>query len=359
MTLKLGIIGGGNIFPAYMKTLRSCRRFRLVGLADANPEVAKQRADEHGLTAMSIEELLDSDAAIILNLTPPGAHYAMGKRVLGAGKHFYTEKPLSASYAEGAKLVAYAKEKKLRIGCAPDTFLGQASQTARQLIDEGAVGKILNGTGHFMGHGPDHWHPNPDFFYQRGAGPMLDVGVYYVTHLVNHLGRVREVDALAHMTFKERVIPRGPQAGRVIKVNTPTHIVATLFFAAGARITLTTSFDVWKHGHNNVELYGENGSILVNDPNMFGGKTRYSVQDGPWQNVDYGKPYRKGYFHRGLGLIDMANALQDGGDYRCNERLALHVLEVMDKSLESARVGTALKLETRCERPAPLTERLY
>jgi len=357
MQQKLGIIGGGNIFPAYMKTLRASHRFNIVGIADGNPAIAAQRAAEYALPAMSMEQVLASDAEIILNLTPPAAHFTVGKLVLAAGKHFYTEKPLAATYAEGKQLVALAQSLALRIGCAPDTILGQAAQTARALIDENVVGEIRNGSGHFMCHGPDHWHPQPDFFYQHGAGPLLDVGVYYLTHLVHHLGPLRTVYGQAHMTYRQRVIPRGAQAGRTIEVEVPTHIVSTLDFVGGAVISLTTSFDIWKHRHSPLELYGDNGSILLNDPNLFGGKIRYTVQDGPWRSVDYAKPYRQNC--RGIGLIDMANGLRDGSDFRCNEALSLHVLEAMDKLLASAASARSLSLETRCERPQPLNGRLY
>ena len=357
MTLRLGIVGAGNILPAYLRTLERCRQLRIVGLADAKAAAAKARAAEFGLRAMSVERLLASDADIILNLTPPLAHHEIGVRALRAGKHFFTEKPLAATFAQGKELVALARRNKLRVGCAPDTFLGAGAQATRALIDAGAVGPIRHGTAHFMGHGPDHWHPNPAFFYQPGAGPLLDVGVYYVTHLVHHLGPVARVSGTAHITHRVRVIPFGANAGAEIPVAVPTHIVSQLEFASGARIVLTTSFDVWQHGHRPIELYGDDGSILGHDPNLFGGTVRFARQKDAWSRAPGGRPYTRN--SRGIGLIDMAQSVEAGRPHRCSDVLALHVLEVMERALDAARTGKAQRITTRCERPAPLETKLF
>jgi predicted dehydrogenase len=354
MATRIGIIGTGNIFPAYLRTLQASKGIVIVGVADARPAAAKARAAESGLQALTIRQLLASDADIVLNLTPPAAHFEVGTQVLAAGKHLFTEKPLAASFAQGQALVKQARQAGLRIGCAPDTVLGAGCQTVRALVDAGAVGRIVGGSAHFMGHGPDHWHPNPAFFYQPGAGPMMDMGPYYISHLVHHLGPVRSLQAHNRITWKERVIPRGANAGKKIAVDTPTTVVAQLHFASGAEVTLTTSFDVWKHGHAPIELYGEQGTIVSHDPNLFGGTVRWSAQDGDWQTAKGARrPYTEN--SRGIGLLDMATAIAQGRPHRCNEAFALHVLEVMDKSLASGASGKAITLTTRCERPAPLT----
>jgi predicted dehydrogenase len=356
MVIRIGIIGTGNIFPAYLNTLRKQRRVRIVGIADAQPAVAQARAAEFGLTAMTVDELLASPAQIVLNITPPAAHHEIGMAVLNAGKHLFNEKPLAATFAQGRELVALAAERNLRLGCAPDTVLGAGSQAVRALVDAGAVGRIVSGSAQFMNHGPDHWHPNPDFFYRHGAGSLHDMGPYYISHLVHHLGPVAELHATARMTWRERIIPRGVNAGRSIKVEVPTTVVSHLRFAAGAEVSLTVSFDVWKHGHTPIELYGEHGTILGHDPNRFGGKVRWSQQDGDWQTVRERRPYATN--SRGIGLLDMAFAIENGRPHRCSEAFALHVLEVMDKSLESAALGRAIPLATTCERPAALSARL-
>jgi predicted dehydrogenase len=357
MTLALGIIGAGNILPAYLRTLRRSRQLRLVGLADARPAAARARAEEFGLPATSVDALLAGEADIILNLTPPQAHHAIGMQVLAAGKHFFTEKPLAASFAQGRELLALARRRKLRIGCAPDTILGAAAQATRALVDAGTVGVIRHGSAHLMSHGPDHWHPNPDFFYQPGAGPMFDMGVYYLTHLVHHLGPISRVSGTAHTTHRTRVVPFGALAGRQIEVAVPTHVVSQLGFAGGAQVVLTVSFDVWQHGHQPIELYGDDGSIVGHDPNRFGGVVRFARRQDGWSRVTGRRPYTTNA--RGIGLIDMAQSIEAGRPHRCSAALALHVLEVMERSLAAAASGRPQRITTTCERPAPLEHRLF
>jgi len=357
MAIALGILGAGNIFPAYMRTLKRSLLFNVVGVADAVPAAAKKRAKEFGLKAVTSDDLLASEATLILNLTPPQAHHATGMKVLQAGKHFFTEKPLAVTFAQGKEMVAVAKRRGLRIGCAPDTFLGAGAQATRALIDAGTIGSIRHGTAHFMCHGPDHWHPNPDFFYQQGAGPLMDVGVYYLTHLVNHLGPVASVSGGAHTTHGTRVIALGDNKGKKIPVAVPTHIVTHLNFVSGPQIVLTSSFDVWKHRHSPIELYGDDGTILGPDPNQFGGKVQFATQLGAWQTVKDKRPYTTN--SRGTGLIEMAQSIEAGRPHRCSEALALHVLEVMERALAAADTGKALRLTTTCERPAPLTAKLF
>lgn len=353
----IGIVGCGNIFPAYLKTLSRCRQVRIVGIADADADLAGRRAAEAGLAAMTVDALLASEAQVILNLTPPQAHHAVGMRALAAGKHFFTEKPLAATFEQGQELARLARARGLRLGCAPDTFLGAAGQTLRALIDAGTVGPIRHGTAQFMNHGPDHWHPNPAFFYQPGGGPLHDVGVYYLTHLVNHFGPVARLRSTSHVTHAERRVPFGPCEGQVLQVAVPTHVVTQLDFASGPQIVLTSSFDVWAHTHAPMELYGDDGTLLGADPNRFGGTVRHSHRTGEFVRAAGGRPYTTN--SRGIGLIDMVRALQEDRPHRCSAEMALHVLEVMDRALDAGRTGRAVTLKTRCERPAPLTGKLF
>ncbi len=355
--LPIGIVGTGNIFPAYLNTLRRSRRLRIVGVADGDIAVARGRAAESGLVAMELDELLASEARLVLNLTPPLAHHAVGLRVLQSGRHLYTEKPLAATFAQGQELVALAAERGLRIGCAPDTILGAGAQALRALVDAGTVGPIRHGTATFMGHGPDDWHPNPAFFYQPGAGPMADMGVYYVSHLVHALGPVRSLSGSASVTHAERRIRAGALAGRTIDVAVPTHVVTLLRFESGAEVVLTASFDVWQHRHGPIELYGDEGTLLGHDPNRFGGVVRYALQRDAWQKAPGGRPYTTN--SRGIGLIDMVRAIEDDRPHRCSAEMALHVLEVLERALDAGRAGPPVELTTRCERPAPLDQRLY
>lgn len=353
MRVPLAIVGTGNIFPAYARTLLRSRAVRIVGIADADASLAAARGAEFDLPVLSVEALLEGEARIVLNLTPPLAHHALGVRVLRAGKHFYTEKPLAATFAQGAELVALAGELGLRVGCAPDTVLGAGAQALRALVDGGAAGALRHGFATFMGHGPDDWHPHPAFFYQPGAGPMLDMGVYYVSHLVHALGPVESLLARASLTHARRTVGSGAHAGQAFDVAVPTHVVAQLRFAGGAEVVLTASFDVWRHGHGPLELYGDEGTLLGHDPNRFGGRVRWCRRDGPWQTAPGGRPHHANC--RGIGLIDMALALDEERPHRCSAEMALHVLEVLERAAASGPEGTSARMTTRCTRPEPLS----
>ncbi len=354
MRTKIAIVGAGDIFPAYAKGLAAQPGVELVAVADLKPEAAAARAAEAGIRACSLAEMLAGDAEIVVNLTPPAAHCAVGEQVLAAGKHLYTEKPLAARFADGCALLDAAARAGRCIGCAPDTFLGSAGQAARAWVDAGRLGRIVAGQACMMERGPDDWHPNPAFFYGPGAGPLMDMGVYYLSQLVQLLGPVRRVSGMARTSWPVRTVPRGPRQGQRIEVMTPTHVVAGLDFESGAFVTLTTSFDVWKHQSPQIELYGELGSLVLPDPNRFDGPLQHCEADGDWQELTV--PAAHLGRQRGIGVADMAAALRAGREPRASGSLGLHVLEIMDATLRAAEGGQALALQTRCERPAPLDE---
>lgn len=349
---RVALIGAGDICPAYVNGLRRFPVLKLVGLADARHEAAVARGRELDVPVFTLDALLASDADIIINLTPPQAHFEVCRRILAAGKHVYTEKPLAATFGQGQQLLADAKQRGLRVGCAPDTFLGAAGQTARRFVDQGGIGAVVAGQAIMMERGPDDWHPNPGFFYATGAGPLLDMGVYYLTQLVQLLGPVERVQGLAHTSWSPRIVPRGERKGATIEVDTPSHVTGGLRFASGAFVSLTTSFDVWKHASTPVELYGADGTLLLPDPNNFGGELRYSQQDGDWQGLPLSQPFDSNL--RGLGVAEMADAIREGRPHRASGEMALHVLEVMETLLQSAAQQRPLPVHTRCERPAPL-----
>ena len=361
--LGVGIIGCGNISTAYLKLAPLFKDIEVRGVADLNAEAAKAQADAFGVTAHSVEGLLAADDIdIVVNLTIPAAHFAVTKSILEAGKHAYSEKPLVLTLDEGEQLRSIATAKGLRVGSAPDTFLGGTHQQARQIIDAGEVGKIIAGTAHVMGHGMEMWHPNPDFFYQPGAGPVLDIGPYYVTNLIQLIGPVKRVAALATKSFATRKITSQPRAGEEIPVDTPTNIHALLDFENGATITLSTSWDVWAHRHANMELYGTDGSLFVPDPNFFGGTLEIAGEDGEIKEIDaWAHPFgvkndennsRANY--RTAGLADMAQGIKEGRAHRCSLELAIHAVNVMTSILTSGETGSFIDLTTTCERPAAL-----
>ncbi len=360
--IGVGIIGCGNISAAYLRLGRLFRGFEIRAVADANPAAAQARAAEFGLRAETVEGLLAAgDLSVIVNLTVPDAHFAVTERILRAGKHAYSEKPFVLTLAEGEALRALAAQTGLRIGSAPDTFLGGAHQLARAAIDEGAVGRIIAGTCHVMSHGMEHWHPNPDFFFLPGAGPMLDVGPYHVTNLIQLLGPVARVAALTSIATPTRTILSEPRRGTEIPVRTPTNIHALLDFASGATITLSTSWDVWKHQHPNAELYGLDGSLFLPDPNFFGGEVGFAGRDGmivPLAARDhpFGIENDSGQAnYRAAGLADMVAAIAGGRAHRCSLDLALHAVDVMTGVLRSGETGQFVAMTTTCARPDALS----
>ncbi len=349
---KIGIIGCGDILPNYLTGLTQFANLEVVGIADKEPGIALARAEQFAVTAYSLSELLQSEAEIIINLTPPAAHFAVSQQILAAGKHVYSEKPLAARFELGQALLAQAEAAGLRIGCAPDTFLGAAGQAARALLDSAKLGKVVAGQATMMERGPDDWHPHPQIFYGEGAGPMLDMGVYYLTQLVQLLGPLRSVQARAKASWPVRVPEQGPAAGQQIVVSTPSHIIATCEFEQGALISLSTSFDVWQHQAQHIELYAEQGSLVLPDPNNFGGSLSYCQRAEPWQSLRPDLPYAENT--RGLGVADLAAALRQQRPHRASAELALHVLEAMELILRSCADQQVHQLQTRCQRPAPL-----
>jgi len=365
-TLGVGIIGCGNISAAYMKLSPLFRGIEVRACADVNPEAAKARAEEFKLRQETVDGLLASDDIdIIVNLTIPSAHYEISRRAIEAGKHVYSEKPFVLSVEEGQALAKAAEEKGVRVGSAPDTFLGGAHQLARHIVDSGQIGKIVSGTCHVMSHGMEHWHPNPDFFFLPGAGPVLDVGPYYITNLIQLIGPVKRVGALSSIPAKERTILSEPRKGEKIPVETPTTIHAVMEFESGAIITLGASWDVWHHKHSNMELYGEKGSLHVPDPNFFGGDLAVTEEGNvldelpdwphpfavPNQGLEEGRPLAN---YRAAGLADMAQAILEGRPHRCSLEMSLHAVDVMTSILKSGETGSFVTLQTTCERPAAL-----
>ena len=363
--LGVGIIGCGNISTTYFTLAPLFRGLKVVACADINMSAAQLRAEEYGVKAQTIDELLANDEVdIVVNLTIPDAHYPVSKRILEAGKHVYSEKPLVLSLEQGEDLRASAKAKGLSVGCAPDTFLGGAHQLARAYIDKGGVGRVTSGSCHVMSPGMEMWHPNPDFFFLPGGGPVLDLGPYYIANLINLIGPVKRVAALTSMANDTRTITSQPRSGETIPVKTPTNIHALLEFQNGATITLSASWDVWSHRHANMELYGTEGSLYVPDPNFFGGVVEASGRDKNIQPLEawdhpFGRnnqesPQGARANYRTAGLADMAVAILEGRDARCSLDRTLHGVDVMVSILKSGETGEFVTLSTTCTQPAAL-----
>jgi predicted dehydrogenase len=371
--LGVGIVGCGVISSVYMLNMPLFRGIELRACADLRKDAAAAQAKKFDIESTDIDTLMKrDDIDIIVNLTVPNAHFLVSHAALTAGKHVFGEKPLTVSVADGRRLVAEADARGLAIGCAPDTFLGAGGRLARRFVDEGRVGKILTGSAFLLSHGMEHWHPDPEFFFKPGGGPILDVGPYYIGALVNLLGPVRRVQAQASTGFAERVVTaQGPREGHKIAVETPTTVMALFDFAGGAQVTLMMSWDVWKHGHPAIELYGTEGSMRVPDPNFFGGEVEFTIRDGDWQSQDssnmcFGKPnWRSPSWpnarpmqanYRCLGLAELARSVREGTVHRSNGRLALHVLEVMHAILQAAETRAIIDIGTHIDRPLALSD---
>jgi predicted dehydrogenase len=353
-TIGIGVIGCGNISTAYLTAAKNFPHMELRAVADMRSDAAQKRGAEFGVPGMRVDQMLKrDDIEIVINLTVPLAHTDVSMAVLRAGKHVYSEKPLGVNVAEARKMMDLAAEKALRVGCAPDTFLGGGHQTARRLIDEGAIGTPLGGSAFFMCPGHERWHPAPGFYYLRGGGPMLDMGPYYITDLVQLLGPVASVMGSTSRLRKERLVTSEPMKGTMIPVEVDTHVAGTLEFESGALVSIAMSFDVPKHKHTPIEIYGSTGSILVPDPNRFGGEVSVAKTGGEWESVPLSHGYADGNY-RSIGVADMAAAILSGREHRANGALAFHVLEVMEAFQTSSDEGRRVKIESRVERPAML-----
>lgn len=364
--VKLGIIGCGNISEAYLKGGARSQLVAVKAVTDIDAAAAAARAEAFGVAAVGMDELLaDPEIAIVINLTVPLAHAEVSHRAVAAGKHVYSEKPFAATFAEARELAAAAAAKGVRIGSAPDTFLGASHQAAREAIDAGRIGRVVGGAVCFAGPGMESWHPNPSFFFKRGGGPVLDIGCYPITQLVNCLGPVESVVAHASKARATRTVTSEPRRGEVIEVEVPTTVNGVLAFANGANVAVTMSWDIWKHARLPIELYGTEGSLLNPDPNFFGGAVRVSERNGDWQELPidahpFGVANRKTNAgldvadYRMVGVLDMACAIAAGRPHRASGELALHVLEVLEALERSSVEGRQLRIETSCARPAPV-----
>ena len=366
--MKIGVIGCGNISETYFNSQNIYNNFEIVACADINEEIAKKSAKKFNVKFHNLNDIFSNkEIKLILNLTIPTAHKKIIIDSLNAGKHCFSEKPLAISINEGKEILELSEKKNLQVGCAPDTFLGATGQKARSLINEKKIGDIVLGSFNLMSHGMEDWHPNPDFFFKPGAGPVFDVGVYYITQLVNLIGPIKSITALSGTATNERIITSQPRYGEKIKVETPTTLMGVLEFHNNAKIQFFCSWDVWKHNNSPIELYGKSGSIILPDPNFFSGDILISNKMDKWQIINNDKsllgiPNQKDNDgsnianYRGIGLSDMINSIVNQINPRCSLELSLHVLEAMEGILISAKNKEIYNLKTKASQPRFLDE---
>ena len=336
---KIGIVGIGDISGIYLKNItQTFTDLKIVAVCDLIKERALNAQNKYGIPKVydTMHQLFaDDEIEIVLNLTRPSEHFDVSRCALLAGKHVYSEKPLGASIEEGRELVRIAEEKGLMLGGAPDTYLGAGIQTCKKFIDEGNLGDIVGAAGTMICRGHESWHPDPEFYYKYGGGPMMDMGPYYITALVNLIGKVKKVTGVAKTSFAQRTITSQPFCGRVIDVDVPTYITGIMEFENGAVGTLTTTFDVYKSDSHDIEIYGTKGTLFVPDPNCFGGPVRfYNGETGQMTEI----PLAFGFAEnsRGLGLDDFAKAIKAGRLPKASYKQTYHVLEVMDAFVRSS-----------------------
>ena len=347
--MNIAFIGVGNISGIYLQNItQRFTEMKIVGLCDLIPERAQSAAEKYGIGKVykdMHEAFADPEVDIILNITRPYQHYEVSRQALLAGKHVYCEKPLGASFEEGKALVQLAKEKGLMIGGAPDTFLGAGIQTCKKLIDDGYIGRPVAASAFMLGPGPDSWHPDPFFFYQYGGGPMMDMGPYYITALTYLMGRIESVAGMTSKSFDERLFTCKEHFGKKGKVDVATHLTGSMRFESGAVGTIITSFDVKKTTLPRIEIYGELGTLIVPDPNTFGGPVRlYRPEDGEIREMPL--LFEHSTNSRGLGLLEMARAVRDGKeDFITSSNRTFHVLDVLTSFQRSSDSGAVVYME--------------
>ncbi len=357
-TVRAGIIGCGNISDIYFQLNQRFDGINVIACTDVNMAQATKKADQYkDVEALSMDDFFKDDRIeVVINLTVPTAHYVVHKRALESGKHSYGEKPLALTLEEAQELRQLAKKKKLYLGAAPDTFLGGGLQTAKKLIEDGWIGQPVSANGFMMSHGPEDWHPNPEFFYKEGAGPLFDMGPYYLTALTSLLGPMKRLTSSAGKAYDQRQITSTAKYGELIDVEVATHIAGVIDFENGAIATLLTSFDVWGSNAPNLEIHGTLGSLLLPDPNTFGGPLLYKRQ-GELAFKEVPLTYGFQENSRGLGVLDMVMAIKEKRLHRANDALAYHVLEAMYGMLEASESGRHYQMTSTCEQPSilPLT----
>lgn len=354
--LRVGVIGCGKISDAYFKTCKLYSSLEVVAAADLDVSRAQAKAAEYGLAhAYTVDELLaDASIDLVINLTIPQAHAPVGLAALHAGKHVYAEKPLSVTREEGQSLLQAARDSGLRVGSAPDTFLGGGIQTCVKLIQDGWIGQPIGASAFMVGRGHEHWHPDPAFYYKAGGGPMFDMGPYYLTALIAMLGPIRRVTGSVKTSYPQRTVLSQPKFGQLIDVEVATHVTGVMDFHSGVTGTIITSFDAFGGADlPRIEIYGSEGTLKVPDPNTFGGPVFIRRKDAKdWSEI----PLTHGFTEnaRGLGVLDMARAIAEDRPHRASGELAYHVLEAMHGFHDASDQGKHYEMQSACDKPAPM-----
>ncbi|MCP2163418.1 Gfo/Idh/MocA family protein [Goodfellowiella coeruleoviolacea] len=348
----VGVIGAGVISDTYLENLTSFPDLRVLGVADLDTARAGAQAAKHGVPwSGTAAELLDNpEIELVVNLTIPAAHVEVGLAALAAGKHVWTEKPLALDRQSGRALLDRARDSGLRVASAPDTVLGAGLQTARRAVDDGRIGDPRTALALFQTPGPESWHVAPEFLFQAGGGPLLDMGPYYLTALVHLFGPIRQVTASGDRARETRVIGSGPRAGTEFPVTVPTTVRALVEFHRGGCAQLLLTFDS-ALPRASLEVIGTYGAAVLPDPNRFDGATLLHL-------VGHGEPEElaaRGHpASRGTGALELARAIRAGVPERASGELAYHVLDAMLAIDESIVRGQTVAVASSAEIPPAL-----
>ena len=370
---KIGILGCGVISRTYAADIKAFyRRLQIAACADVLPESARKLAEEFGIPgACTPEELLQDDGIeIVINLTPPQFHVELNRKIIEAGKHLFSEKPFAQTVREAEELVTLAAEKGVKIGSAPDTFLASGLQSMRYYLDAGLIGKPFFATANMTTFGAETWHPNPAPFYRKGSGPLYDMAPYYLSALVALLGPAESIGAFSAKPAETRHVYTGPQAGTEIPAEVPTTWTAILRMRSGVIVNLNVSFDVFRSGLPMMEIYGDGGTLAYPDPNFGGGTPKVyrkeQLTDTVWQHTPEAEARRESFrdlpelftrakdYSRGIGVLDLAAAIERNGTNRANGEMIIHITEIIEGLMKSAETGSFVQMRTACARPEPL-----
>ena len=370
---NVGIIGCGVISRTYAGDIQAFYPgLRVAACADINPNLAKKLAEEFDIPkACTTEDLLgDAEIDIVLNLTPPQFHVALDRQIIAAGKHLFSEKPFAPNVAQAREVLALAAQKGVMVGCAPDTFLASGLQSVRWYLDAGLIGRPFFVTANMTTFGVETWHPNPDSFYSKGSGPQYDMAPYYLSAIVSLLGPIESIAAYNTCGLENRRIYVGPRAGGVLRAEVPTHYTAIMRLRSGVLVNLNVSYDIYRSNLPMFEIYGDGGTLAYPDPNFGGGAPKVyrkeQFTDPVYRDTQEARDRSQTFYElpelfprpkdysRGIGVLDLARAIETGGKNRANGELIVHVTEAIEGLMISSESGAFYRMTTTCERPEPI-----
>jgi predicted dehydrogenase len=349
----IAVVGCGTISNQYLRNLARFPDVAVLFCADLDLARAKAQAAAYDIPGYgtAAQALAHPGVDLVVNLTIPAAHAGVAFAAIAAGKHVWSEKPLTLTVEEGRRLLAAAGDHGVRVGCAPDTVLGAGIQSARRLIDRGGIGTPLSALTLLQGPGPQAWHPDPEFLFAAGAGPLFDLGPYYLSTLATLFGPASRVAALARQASGTRTIGSGPRAGTEFSVEVPTYVAALVEYAGGPAAQLLFSWDSPLSRHGFVEITGTEATLAIPDPNRFDGALKVRrAGDADWTVI----PSAGAAAGRGSGVVDMVRAIAAGEPHRASGEMALHVLDVMAAAERSAVTASFEPVQVPFEAPAPL-----